>query len=102
MLKQLLNNPLNPLVGDYEMVLQDAMKQLDNAWSKLVDDVDLYNTSVNERDKLEKHLHKLNIELAVMENGMLIGTLLLINAIMTTRKENCRIKRVRLEMLQRN
>ena len=50
------------------------MTQLDNAWSKLGEDVDQYNTSVNERDKLEKHLHKLNIELAVMENGLLIST----------------------------
>ena len=39
-LQQKLNNPLNPLVGDYEMALQEAMEQLDNAWSKLVDDVD--------------------------------------------------------------
>ena len=90
MLQQKINNPLNPLVGDYEMMLQDAMKQLDNAWSKLDDDVDQYNKSVKERDKLEKHLHRLNTELAVMEHGMLISTYI-------ARKTDYEDKKVKLQ-----
>ena len=72
-LQQKLDNPLNPLVGDYEAALQDALRQLDNAWSILEKDVADYNNDVNTRAQLESHLLELIVELAAMENSRLIN-----------------------------